>query len=288
MEPKRRELGQTGIRVFPIGLGAMPLSLRGRPDERTAIGVIHAAIEAGVDFIDTANTYCLDDGDIGHNERLIAKALKTHPRGPSVTVATKGGMTRPGGAWGTDGRPAKLRAACEQSLKALGVEAITLYQFHWPDDRVPFLESVGELARLKQEGTIRHVGLSNVTLEQLNAAQRIVRIESVQNECNPTRQDDVRSGLIGACARQGVTYIAYSPVGGHFGHRQLARHPVLARLAQARGVSPQRIALAWLLGLGENVLPIPGASRAASIQDSAQAASLELTQEERRRIAAIG
>jgi aryl-alcohol dehydrogenase-like predicted oxidoreductase len=287
MEHKRRELGRTGIRVFPIGLGAMPLSLQGRPDERTAISVIHAAIDAGVDFIDTANTYCLDDRDIGHNERLIAKALKTHPSGSKITVATKGGMTRPAGSWGTDGRPAKLRAACEQSLKALEVETITLYQFHWPDGRVPFLESVGELARLKQEGKIRHVGLSNVTLEQLAAAQRIVRIESVQNECNPSRARDARSGFIRACAQQGISYIAYSPVGGHFGHRQLARQPVLARLARAHGVSPQGIALAWLLSLGENVLPIPGASKAASIIDSARSVSIALSSEELRQIATI-
>lgn len=282
-----RSLGRTGIRVFPIGLGGMPLSLQGRPEEKAGIAVVHAALEAGVTFIDTANVYCIDDDDIGHNERLIAKALKTHPRGKDITVATKGGMTRPRGSWGMDGRPAKLRAACEASVKALGVEAITLYQLHGPDDRVPFPDSVGELARLKQEGKIRHVGLSNVTLQQLAAAQKIVRIESVQNECNPRQAEDVRSGLIRACAQQQVTYIPYSPVGGHFGHRNMAKHPVLLKLGKTHGCSPYNIALAWLLGLGEHVLPIPGASKIASIRDSVQAVQVKLSPEEVRQIAAI-
>jgi len=279
------QLGQTGIRVFPVGLGAMPLSLKGRPEEKAAIAVIHAALEAGVTFIDTADVYCLDDADTGHNERLIAKALRSYPGRAHVTVATKGGMVRPRGAWEMDARPERLRAACERSLKALGVEAITLYQLHGPDDRVPFAESVGALAHLREEGKIVHAGLSNVTAQQLEAAQKIVRIESVQNECNPAQADDTRNGLIRACAAQGVTYIAYSPVGGHFGHRALVRHPTLVKVAQACGVSPYCIAIAWLLRQGDHVLPIPGASRPASIQDSVKAVSVRLSPEQ---IAALG
>lgn len=280
-------LGTTGIQVFPIGLGAMPLSLSGRPDEKTGIRVIHAAIDLGVTFIDTANVYCIDDEDIGHNERLIAKALKAHPKGKDITVATKGGMTRPRGSWGAEGRPEKLRAACEKSLKALGVDAITLYQFHWPDDRVPFTESVGALARLKEEGKVRHVGISNVTLKQLNAAQKVVRIESVQNECNPESSEDVRGGLIQACAAQKVTYLPYSPVGGQYGHRSLARHPTLLKLAKAHGTSAYCIALAWLLAQGGHVLPIPGASKVASITDSVKAVNVKLSADDLKQIAAI-
>lgn len=283
----QRTIGKTGITCFAIGLGGMPLSLSSRPDEKSGMAVIHAALDAGVTFIDTANVYCLDDNDLGHNERLIAKALKAHPRGKGVTVATKGGMTRPRGSWGMEGRPAKLKAACEQSLKALGVEAITLYQLHGPDDRVRFEDSVGALADLKRDGKIRHVGLSNVTLEQLNAAQKIVRIESVQNECNPAQDEDVRSGLIRACAAEQVTYLPYSPVGGHYGHRRLAKHPMLVKLAKAHGTSPYCIALAWLLSLGNNVLPIPGASKVTSIVDSVKAVAVELTSDELRQIAAI-
>jgi aryl-alcohol dehydrogenase-like predicted oxidoreductase len=273
--------------VFAIGLGGMPLSLQGRPDEKAGIAVIHAALDAGVNFIDTANVYCLDDDDLGHNERLIAKALKTYPQGNAVTVATKGGMTRPRGSWGMEGRPAKLRAACEKSLRALGVDAIALYQLHGPDDRVPFADSVGELARLKQEGKIRHVGLSNVSVQQLDAAQKNVRIESVQNECNPSQNGDVRSGLIRACAGQRVTYLPYSPVGGHYGHRNLTKHPVLTKLAKAHGTSPYCIALAWLLSLGNPVLPIPGASKISSIQDSVKAIHVKLSPEDLRQIATI-
>src|SRR5690606_23709592 len=134
-----------------IGLGGMPLSIQGRPDEAQAIAVIHAALDAGITFIDTADAYCLDDGEIGHNERLIAKALAAWPSA-RVVVATKGGLERPGGRWETNGRPEHLRAACERSLAALGVEQIELYQLHAPDSAVPFAESVGALADLRREG----------------------------------------------------------------------------------------------------------------------------------------
>ncbi len=282
----QREIGRTGLKVYPIGLGGMWLSIQGRPDERAAIGVIHAALEAGVTLIDTADSYCLDEADKGHNERLIAKALKAHPLGKSALVATKGGMTRPGGDWHIDGRPEKLAQACERSLKALGVEAITLYQLHWPDKRVPYADSIGALQRLQEQGKIRHVGISNVDARQLAAAQKIVRVESVQNRCNPFDHGDLRNGVLQACAEQGVSYIAYSPFGAS-GHGRLAKHALLQHFGQAHGASPYCIALAWLLALGSHVLPIPGASRAASIQDSATAAQLQLRPEEVRQISAL-
>ena len=283
----RREIGRTGIRVFAVGLGAMPLSLRGRPDEDSAVGVIRAALDAGVDFIDTANSYCLDQRDTGHNERLIAKALKLLGVEGRVTVATKGGLIRPGGAWDVDARPESLIRACEQSLRDLGVETIALYQLHAPDRRVAWAESVGALARMQQAGKIRHVGISNVTVAEIREAQRIVRVESVQNRCNVTDPGDLRSGLVRFCAEQGITYIPYSPVGGHFGHKSLAEHKTLQPIAKAHGCSTQQVMLAWLLAQGENVLPIPGASKAASIRDSAGAVALSLSAEERRRLDAI-
>jgi aryl-alcohol dehydrogenase-like predicted oxidoreductase len=280
----QREIGRTGIRVFAVGLGAMPLSLRGRPDEETAIGVIRAALNAGVDFIDTANSYCVDQGDVGDNERLIAKALQRLGAAGRVTVATKGGLIRPGGAWEVDARPDALTRACEQSLRDLRVPAITLYQLHAPDRRVPYAESVGALARLQQAGKIQHIGLSNVTVAQIQAAQRLVRVESVQNRCNVADQEDLRNGVVRFCAEQGITYIPYSPVGGHHGHRGLARNKVVQEIARAHGVSPQRIMLAWLLAQGNHVLPIPGASKAASIQDSAGAVQVNLGAQERRHL----
>ncbi|HEX7929003.1 MAG TPA: aldo/keto reductase, partial [bacterium] len=257
------------------------------PPEEQSIRAIHAALDAGVNLIDTADAYAKDESEVGHNERLIAKALKAHPEGNKVTVATKGGMARPRGSWTMEGRPAKLQAACEKSLVALGVDAITLYQLHGPDDRVPFEDSVGELARLKQEGKIRHVGLSNVTLEQLNSAQKIVRIESVQNECNPSQSEDVRTGLIRACAQQQVTYLPYSPVGGHWGHRSLAKNATLVKLANAKNTSAYCIALAWLLAQGANMVPIPGASKVTSIRDSVKAVDVQLDVADMKQITAV-
>jgi aryl-alcohol dehydrogenase-like predicted oxidoreductase len=280
----QRTLGGSGIRVFPIGLGAMPLSLRDRPGEAAAIGVIKAALDAGVDFIDTANSYCIDQNDVGHNERLIAKALKAFGMAAKVTVATKGGLVRPGGAWNVEARPEALLKACEKSLKDLGVETITLYQLHAPDSRVPYSDSVGALAKLQQQGKIRHIGLSNVDVAQIKEAQRIATVVSVQNQCSVNDRGDLRNGVLKFCAGQGIAFIAYSPVGGHYGHQSLAKHRTLQELAKKHGVSPQRIMLAWLLGLGEHVLPIPGASKVSSIQDSAGAVNVKLAPDDLKKL----
>ncbi len=226
-----RKIGQSGISVFPIGLGAMPLSRAGRPDEKSAIGVIEAALESGVTLIDTSNAYCLDESERGHNERLIAEALKQLGARDSVLVATKGGHTRPGGDWVPDGRPAEIRRACEQSLRDLDVEAITLYQFHKPDPNVPFMETFGEFVRLREEGKVVHLGLSNVTAAQLREAQAEVPVVSVQNRLNPIDRDDVENGMVDACAEAGVAYIPYGPVGGGGGHVEMAAIQTLAELA---------------------------------------------------------
>lgn len=284
----QREIGATGVRVYPIGWGPMPLSLSGRPEEAKALSVCKAAWEAGVDFWDTADAYCLDDSEPGHNERLIAKAIKTLGIAGQVRVTTKGGMTRPGGAWVRNGRPAHLRKVCEQSLRNLGVEQIFLYQLHWPDPAVPYPESVGALAELQKEGKVRHVGISNATPSLLKVAQGLVRVESVQNRCGPNDQKDFGNGLVRSCAEQGITYIPYSPMGGRGGNHQTGEMPVLKALAAAYGVSPYRIVLAWLLGKSPNIVPIPGASKAANITDSAGAAGLDLRPEDAARIDALG
>lgn len=273
----KRFIGSTGLAVFPIGLGAMPLSTSGRPDPEHGTAVIHAALDAGVTLIDTANVYCVDDADIGHNERLIADALRSRSGRDDLVVATKGGLTRPEGRWERDGRPEKIRAACERSLRDLNVEAITLYQLHAPDERVPFADSVGALARLKAEGKIRHVGLSNVTRDQLDAALGIVPVASVQNRCNLFDQLDLDNGLIDYCGRKGVAYVPYSPVGGGNGHVRLENHAAATKVARSHSASVYAVALAWLLSLGNHVIPIPGASRVASILDSVRAVDLELT-----------
>lgn len=282
-----REIDNTGIRVLSVGLGAMPLSIQGRPDERQAFQVIETFVEAGGDFIDTANVYCLDDSDIGHNERLIAAALRRLGKQDSVVVSTKGGLRRPKGDWVVYGNPAFIRQSCEQSLRDLQTDCIPLYQLHAVDTNVGLLSILDELVRLKNEGKIAHIGLSNVTLAQVETALAHAPIASVQNRCNPFEQEDFRNGLIEFCRNRGVTYIPHSPVGGHYGHVRLSQSDLFGRLAAKYGVSRYCVALAWLLGKGEHILPIPGASKPASIADSLRAAGLRLAEEDLRAIDGI-
>jgi aryl-alcohol dehydrogenase-like predicted oxidoreductase len=276
---ERRILGTTDIVLFPVGLGAMPLSSQGRPTEADAIRVLLAAFEAGIDFVDTADAYCLDDRDIGHNERLIAKALREW-RGGDVLIATKGACERPGGAWTVNAHPDHLRAACEASLRALGTETIDLYQLHAPDPRVVFADSVGALAELRAAGKVRHVGLSNVSVAQVREAQAIVPIASVQNRCSPFHRVVWRDGVLAHCEAQHITFLPYAPVGGHGGQHRCADHPILNVVAARHGYSPFQVALAWLLAKSPAMLPIPGASRIESAVDSAGAAHIALAAEE--------
>lgn len=283
----RRELGRTGLRFFPVGLGGMPMSVAGRPDEAKSLETLKAALDAGVDFIDTANVYCLDQSDIGHNERLIAKAVKAF-KAKGVLIATKCGLDRPGGAWTNDARPQFLRESCEKSLKALGVERIGLYQLHAPDPKVPLEESMGELKRLKDEGKIAHVGVSNFDADELRRALKVVRVESLQNRCNPFDSEDYSGGLLRLCEQEGITYLPYSVVGGHRGQTRTAEQPLLRELGGKYGVSPYRVVVAWHLAKSPAVLPIPGASRPESIRDSAAAAELRLEAADLARIDALG
>ncbi len=282
---KRRGLGRTGLTFFPVGLGGMPMSVAGRPDEARSLETLKAALDAGVDFIDTANVYCLDDSDIGHNERLIAKAVKGRK---DVLVATKGGLARPGGAWTNDARPKFLRESVEKSLKALGVEAIGLYQLHAPDSKVPLEDSMGELKRLKDEGKLRHVGVSNFDADELKRALKVVRVESVQNRCNPFDSGDYTDGLLALCEKEGLTYLPYSVVGGHRGQLKVGDHQLLRELGGKYGASPYALTVAWHLAKSPAVLPIPGASKPASIRDSASAAGLALDPADVKRIDALG
>ena len=277
-----RRLG--GLRVSAIGLGEMPMSLAGRPGEAQSVRTIHAALDAGVTLIDTADAYCRDGSELGHGERLVAKALAAWSGDPDrVLVATKGGHTRPGREWGLDGRPEYLRQACEASLRNLGVEAIGLYQFHRPDPRVPFTESVGALAELKAAGKVRLVGLSNVSVDQIRRAQELVEVASVQNEFSPRFRRS--EGELAFCAAQGIAFLPWSPLGGIGRGRDLGgRHRAFAEVAEAHGVSPQRVALAWELAKAPVVIPIPGSSRPETILDSAAAATLRLSRDELARL----
>ena len=277
-----RRLG--GLQVSAIGLGEMPMSLAGRPDEAQSIRTIHAALDAGVTLIDTADAYCIDETEVGHGERLVAKALAAWPGDRDrVLVATKGGHTREGGEWNLDGRPEHLRQACEASLRALGVEAIVLYQFHRPDPKVPFAESVGTMAELKAAGKVRLVGLSNVSVDQIRQARQLVQVASVQNEFSPRFRRS--EGELAFCAAEGIAFLPWSPLGGIGRGRELGgRHRVFGEVAEAHGVSAQQVALAWQLAKAPAVIPIPGSSRPETITDSAAAAGLRLSDDELARL----
>ena len=273
----RRSLGPGAPRVSAVGYGGMHLSIQDRPPEEQGIRVIHAALDAGVTLIDTADVYCLDDRDLGHNERLIAAALLSWGGNrDEVIVATKGGLTRPGGRWETNGRPEQLRAACERSLRALGTERIDLYQLHAPDSQVPLAESVGALADLQREGKIRWVGLSNVSVPQIWEAGSIVPVTSVQNRLNPFFREALSEGVVEYCESRGIGFLAYSPIGGGRLNRKLPKHPVLQPIAARLGVTPHALVLAWVLDRSPAVIAIPSARTVEHVLDSVGAAGLEL------------
>jgi aryl-alcohol dehydrogenase-like predicted oxidoreductase len=270
------------VEVSAIGLGGMPMSIEGRPDEARSLATIHAALDAGVTLIDTADAYHQFADEVGHNETLIAKALASHDRGADVLVATKGGHLRPGdGSWTLNGSPAYLKEACEASLRRLGVEAIGLYQFHRPDPRVPYAESVGAVRELLDEGKIRMAGVSNADPEQIRLANEILdgRLVSVQNQFSPAfRSSEPELDL---CDELGIAFLPWSPLGGIARAGELgSAYAPFATVAEKHGVSPQRVCLAWMLAKSPVVVPIPGASRPETIRDSAAAPELTLSAEE--------
>jgi aryl-alcohol dehydrogenase-like predicted oxidoreductase len=265
--------------VFPIGLGGMPMSLDGRPEEAQSIRTIHAALDAGVNLIDTADAYARDHTDIGHNERLIAKALRGRRDG--VVVATKGGHLRDGQAWTLDGSPKHLKEACEASLKALETDRIDLYQYHRPDPDVPYAESIGALKELQDEGKVRWIGISNADTDQIEETRSIVELVSVQNQLSLEYPSPVTKGEVALCEQHGIAFLPWSPLGGIANASDAAgNHNPVKDAAQAHGVSPQQVALAWLLALSPVMIPIPGASRPETIADSLKAVDLELSRDE--------
>jgi aryl-alcohol dehydrogenase-like predicted oxidoreductase len=282
---QQRTLGD--VQVSAIGLGGMPMSIEGRPEESRSVATVHAALDAGVTLIDTADAYHRDANEVGHNEELIARALRSWGGDSDhVVVATKGGHLRPGdGSWTRNGDPAYLAQAAKASAQRLGVEAIGLYQFHRPDPEVPYAESVGALRDLLDEGVIARAGISNASVAQIDEAREVLggRLVSVQNQFSP-RFRSSRDEL-DHCARLGIAFLPWSPLGGISNAADLGgTHSAFAEVAQAHDVSPQQVALAWELSLADVVLPIPGASRPASIEDSVRAAELELTDEEVARL----
>lgn len=275
-----RRLGDVEVPV--IGLGAMPLTMDERPSEDQAIATVHAALDAGVQLIDTADAYTPADHGPGANEELVAKSLSTYSGATGdVIVATKGGHTRDGEDWGLNGRPDYLRSACEASLRRLGVDSIGLYQHHRPDPEVPYAETLGGLKELYDAGLIQRAGISNANPEQIRQAREILgaALVSVQNEFSPSFRSSEPE--IGLCADLGLAFLPWSPLGGIGRAKQLgSAYAAFAEVADAHDVSPQQVCLAWELSLSDVVIPIPGASRPESILSSVAAASLKLSDDE--------
>ena len=277
---KQRTIGD--VQVGAVGLGGMPMSIEGRPDEARSVRTIHAALDAGITFIDTADAYHLHADDVGHNESLIAGALRSYGGDTSdVLVATKGGHLRPGdGSWTIDGSPDHLKRACEASLKRLGVDAIGLYQHHRTDPDVPYADSIGAIRDLLDEGKIRMAGISNADPAQIRQAQEILggRLVSVQNQFSPAfRSSEPELQL---CDELGIAFLPWSPLGGISKAGDLGGRSEFSRIGAEHGVSPQQVCLAWLLAKSPQVIPIPGASRPETITDSARAAELTLSPDE--------
>jgi aryl-alcohol dehydrogenase-like predicted oxidoreductase len=277
---KTRTIGD--VTVSAIGLGGMPLSIEGRPSDDQAIATIHAALDAGITLIDTADAYRLAGEDESHNEQVIAQALKTYPGDTShVLVATKGGHHRTlpkQGPWEQNGTPDYLKEAAKASLKNLGVDVIGLYQFHRPDPLVDYADSVGAIRDLLDEGIIRMAGISNANPAQILLAQEILdgRLVSVQNQFSPAfRSSEPELEL---CDDLGLAFLPWSPLGGIGGAGKLGdRFAPFQAIATERGVSPQVICLAWELAKSPVVIPIPGSSKPATIRDSATAVDIVLT-----------
>jgi pyridoxine 4-dehydrogenase len=257
------------LTVNRLGFGAMRITGKGvwgpPPDRERAKGALRRAVELGVTFIDTADSYGPDV-----SEELIAEALYPYP--DDLVIASKGGLIRPGpGRWEPDGRPEHLRSVCEGSLRRLRVERIDLYQLHRPDPKVPFDESVGTLKELKDEGKIRHIGLSNVSEEQLREAERITPVVSIQNRYNVT--DRSSEQMVDICDQEAMVFLPWAPISE-------AQGIPLRTAAEAHGVSPRQVAIAWLLARSPQILPIPGSGSAEHVEENIAAASLELDGEE--------
>jgi len=274
-----KPLGNTGITVSAIGLGGMPMSLSSRPPAAQAIATIHRALDLGVTLIDTADSYCKDESDKHHNERLIHKALQAYGKETTnVMIATKGGLMRPNGNWTRNGNPDHLRETIHTSFEALGGDQpIGLWQYHAPDPDYSIEASLKPAKEAVVNGLIRFVGVSNFSVEQIKRARDVVEIASVQNQYNPWHRNPETDGVLEYCDRERLTLLPWSPLGGSRRFSQIKEIEAIVQLAQAKGVSVYSIVLAWLRAKSSSVIPIPGASKPESIEDSVTAASIDFS-----------
>jgi len=274
-----KPLGNTSVSISAIGLGGMPLSLSGRPSELEAIAVIHRAIDLGVTLLDTADSYCRDETDKHHNERLLYKALQQYEGDTSqVIVATKGGLMRPQGAWTRNGNPDHLRQTIRESFAALGGnQPIDLWQYHSPDPGYSIAASLTPAREAVEAGLIRYVGVSNFSVEQIQKARDVVEIVSVQNQYSPWHRQPERDGVLAYCEQEGLIFLPWSPLGGSRRVKSLPEIQPIAQLAEEKNVSVYCLVLAWLRTKSACVVPIPGASKVESIADSVKAAAVHLS-----------
>src|SRR6188472_3993936 len=275
-----------GRGALRVGLGCMRLSTDADRDEEQALATVAAAAGAGITVFDTARAYELGADELGHNERLLAGALRGCGADVTARIVTKGGMARPAGAWVPDGRAKAIRADCEASLEALDGLPIDLYLLHAPDPRTPWRTSLRALARLVDDGLVSRIGLANVNRGQLDEALELAPVTAVQVALSVVDDRALRGGVVERCAETGLALIAHSPLGGPRRASALDRRPLLREVAEAHGSTPAEVALAWLLGIGPNVIAIPGARRPETARSAARAAALELGDLERERLLA--
>jgi len=280
-----RTLGPTNLEISEIGFGAMHLSLAGRPSEAEAIDVLHRVLDLGITFIDTADSYCRDESDKHHGERLVRKALDAYADDTSgVIVATKGGLMRPDGRWTRNGDPDHIRATIRESVNALGDAPIQLWQHHAPDPEIPVETSLRPVREAVDEGLIQHVGVSNYSVEQIERVRDVVDVVSVQNQYSPWHRQPETDGVLAYCEAHDLVFLPWSPLGGRSRAKDLNAFDDLNALADEKGISPQRLVLAWLMAMSSAVLPIPGASRVETAADSIAAADVVLTDAEVQRV----
>lgn len=277
------------LRVSAIGMGAMTLTQVPDADVERGVRAVHAAVDAGITLFDTADSYG-PTGEMGVNECALIEALRRHPDAlERVVIATKGGHTRgPAATWWVDGSPEHLAAAARASAQRLGLDALPLYQHHRPDVRVPFEESMGAMRQLADEGVVMRVGVSNVDVAQLEIARRVLgdALVSVQNEYSV--QERSSEPVLRRCEELGLAFLAWGPLGGMRAAKELGGTAASAAVvAERHGVSPQRVALAWLLSLSPVLIPIPGASRPESVRDSVASVALVLDEEDLRLLDAL-
>ena len=271
------------VDMRPAAAGCMRLSTEPDRDDERSVRVLQAAFAAGITLLDTADAYCWNDGERGHNERLIARALSTWTGDRSqISIATKGGITRPDGRWEPDGRAKHLLAACESSRRALGVDCIDLYQLHAPDPRTPLSTSVRALAALKRDGQIERIGLCNVNVGQIEEARRITDIDSIQVELSIWQDANILSGVAAYCDAHRLTLLAHRPLGGRRSAPRTLADPTLNAIATRLGVTPFEIALAWLFDLSPVIVPLAGVTRVETAQSVARSRRIELTDDDRQ------